>query len=96
MTTSPGPASSRPTRLVAWMYSAVAFGWPETIVVLAGLSSLAFRGVLGHLHVQSEKIDPGPAFQWERVLREARKILHHRHEFWDGQGTSLGHMRRDR
>src|SRR5437763_188689 len=31
VTTSPGPrVSSRPTRLVAWMYSAAVFGWPST------------------------------------------------------------------
>ncbi|MCG3135289.1 MAG: hypothetical protein HMLKMBBP_02853 [Planctomycetes bacterium] len=29
----------------------------------------AFRGVLGHFHVTRDKIDPGPAFDWERVVR---------------------------
>lgn len=33
----------------------------------------AFQGVLGHHHVVPEKVDPGPAFQWERVLGEARR-----------------------
>jgi len=33
-----------------------------------------FDGILGHFHVQTNKQDPGPAFQWERVLREARAI----------------------
>ncbi len=28
----------------------------------------AFHGVLGHYHVQTNKSDPGPAFQWLRVL----------------------------
>lgn len=27
-----------------------------------------FRGILGHFHIQENKVDPGPAFQWERVL----------------------------
>jgi N-acetyl-anhydromuramyl-L-alanine amidase AmpD len=31
-----------------------------------------FRGVLGHYHVQLNKSDPGPAFDWDRVLRQAR------------------------
>jgi len=31
-----------------------------------------FRGVLGHWHVQANKIDPGPALHWERVLAEAQ------------------------
>lgn len=33
-----------------------------------------FSGVLGHSHVTDQKIDPGPAFDWERVLREARAL----------------------
>lgn len=33
-----------------------------------------FDGVVGHFHVQTNKQDPGPAFQWERVLQEAREI----------------------
>ena len=32
----------------------------------------AWRGVLGHYHVQPNKNDPGPALDWERLLREAR------------------------
>lgn len=35
----------------------------------------SFHGVLGHYHVQSNKVDPGPAFQWERVTKEARRYL---------------------
>jgi N-acetylmuramoyl-L-alanine amidase len=27
-----------------------------------------FSGILGHYHVTREKIDPGPAFDWERIL----------------------------
>lgn len=37
-----------------------------------------FSGVLGHYHVQTNKADPGPAFQWDRVLGEARSILEQR------------------
>jgi N-acetyl-anhydromuramyl-L-alanine amidase AmpD len=32
----------------------------------------AFHGVLGHYHLQTDKRDPGPAFDWERFLAEAR------------------------
>lgn len=32
-------------------------------------------GLIGHYHVQADKIDPGPAFDWERVVREAREHL---------------------
>ena len=34
-----------------------------------------YQGILGHYHVQTNKVDPGPAFQWERVIGEARKLL---------------------
>jgi N-acetylmuramoyl-L-alanine amidase len=34
-----------------------------------------FQGVLGHYHVQRNKQDPGPAMQWDRVIREARKLM---------------------
>lgn len=34
-----------------------------------------YHGVLGHFHIQTNKVDPGPAFQWERVIGEARKAL---------------------
>jgi N-acetylmuramoyl-L-alanine amidase len=26
-----------------------------------------FRGILGHFHIQENKVDPGPAFRWERL-----------------------------
>jgi N-acetylmuramoyl-L-alanine amidase len=34
-----------------------------------------FKGVLGHFHVQTNKVDPGPAFQWDKVISGARAIL---------------------
>lgn len=35
----------------------------------------AYRGLLGHLHIQENKVDPGPAFQWEGLVRESRRLL---------------------
>jgi len=35
----------------------------------------SYQGVLGHYHIQTNKVDPGPAFQWERVIGGARKFL---------------------
>lgn len=35
----------------------------------------SFRGVLAHWHVQRNKIDPGPAFDWERVINGARDLV---------------------
>lgn len=35
----------------------------------------AYRGVLGHYHVQLNKTDPGPAFQWDKVIDGARELM---------------------
>jgi N-acetylmuramoyl-L-alanine amidase len=35
----------------------------------------SYQGVLGHFHIQTNKIDPGPAFQWDRVINEARRFM---------------------
>jgi len=34
----------------------------------------AFRGILGHYHVTKVKIDPGPALDWDRLIRGVRRI----------------------
>ncbi|MFZ9683196.1 MAG: N-acetylmuramoyl-L-alanine amidase [Cephaloticoccus sp.] len=31
-----------------------------------------FRGLIGHFHIQANKVDPGPALQWERLIAAAR------------------------
>jgi N-acetyl-anhydromuramyl-L-alanine amidase AmpD len=33
-----------------------------------------YHGILGHYHVQTDKTDPGPAFQWDHVIDEARRL----------------------
>ncbi len=35
----------------------------------------AYAGLLGHWHVQENKTDPGPAFDWERVVGGARRMM---------------------
>jgi N-acetylmuramoyl-L-alanine amidase len=47
-------------------------------VLPGALSDKAFdgyEGVLGHYHVQTNKTDPGPAFQWDWLLHGARTHL---------------------
>ena len=34
-----------------------------------------YHGVLGHYHVQTNKTDPGPALQWDKVIDGARRLL---------------------
>jgi len=34
-----------------------------------------YRGILGHFHIQENKVDPGPAFQWEAFLASTRREL---------------------
>ena len=36
-----------------------------------------FHGVLGHFHIQTDKVDPGPALDWDRVIGGARALLGH-------------------
>ena len=42
--------------------------------VLPADELLRFDGVVGHFHVQANKQDPGPAFQWDRVLDDAQRL----------------------
>lgn len=34
-----------------------------------------YQGVLGHFHVQANKNDPGPAFQWDKVIGNAQGLM---------------------
>jgi N-acetyl-anhydromuramyl-L-alanine amidase AmpD len=34
-----------------------------------------YRGILGHYHVQANKVDPGPAFQWDALVGGARSLM---------------------
>ena len=42
---------------------------------LVGPDYEAYQGILGHYHVQRNKVDPGPAFQWDRVIDGARALM---------------------
>jgi N-acetyl-anhydromuramyl-L-alanine amidase AmpD len=35
----------------------------------------SYEGILGHYHVQTNKVDPGPAFQWDLVIDGARGLM---------------------
>jgi N-acetyl-anhydromuramyl-L-alanine amidase AmpD len=35
----------------------------------------AYQGLLGHYHITTNKIDPGPAFQWDLVVNGARRLM---------------------
>jgi N-acetyl-anhydromuramyl-L-alanine amidase AmpD len=34
-----------------------------------------YEGVMGHYHIQTDKVDPGPAFDWDYVIGNARKLM---------------------
>jgi len=40
--------------------------------VLSKAAFQSFSGILGHYHVQANKTDPGPAFDWDGLLRRIR------------------------
>jgi N-acetyl-anhydromuramyl-L-alanine amidase AmpD len=42
---------------------------------LADAEFASFHGILGHFHVQANKQDPGPAFEWESFLAAVRANL---------------------
>jgi N-acetylmuramoyl-L-alanine amidase len=35
----------------------------------------AFKGILGHHHIQTNKTDPGPALDWDRVVHGAKSLM---------------------
>jgi N-acetyl-anhydromuramyl-L-alanine amidase AmpD len=51
-----------------------------------------YEGVLGHYHVQTNKNDPGPAFNWDYVIGNARRMLNGGMSEMANE-TSEGHMR---
>ncbi len=42
---------------------------------LADDAYASYQGILGHYHVQGNKVDPGPAFRWDRLIDGARALL---------------------
>ena len=52
----------------------------------------AYQGLIGHYHIQTNKVDPGPAFQWDHVIGGARRLLHGGMS-GPADETSRGHMR---
>jgi N-acetylmuramoyl-L-alanine amidase len=64
-----GP-TARPEALAAWNEPGPLI--PHT---LSDEQYEAYQGVLGHYHVQTDKEDPGPAFQWNKVILDARKLM---------------------
>jgi N-acetyl-anhydromuramyl-L-alanine amidase AmpD len=35
----------------------------------------AYQGILGHYHVQTNKVDPGPAFHWPQFIEGTRQLI---------------------
>ena len=35
----------------------------------------AYQGVLGHYHIQTDKVDPGPALQWDYLIGNAQRLM---------------------
>jgi N-acetylmuramoyl-L-alanine amidase len=35
----------------------------------------SYQGLVGHYHVQLDKTDPGPAFDWDRVVSGAKRLM---------------------
>jgi N-acetyl-anhydromuramyl-L-alanine amidase AmpD len=52
----------------------------------------AYQGVLGHFHTQTDKVDPGPALQWDYLMSNARRLLRSGVSGLADE-TSKGHLR---
>ena len=51
-----------------------------------------YEGVLGHYHIQTNKVDPGPALDWDKLLGHARELMDE--NGGDGpRSTSVSHRR---
>jgi N-acetyl-anhydromuramyl-L-alanine amidase AmpD len=50
-----------------------------------------YGGLLGHYHIQTNKVDPGPAFQWDHVVDGAAALLRTTRD-----KPATGHMRGSR
>ncbi|QDU35246.1 N-acetyl-anhydromuranmyl-L-alanine amidase [Poriferisphaera corsica] len=46
----------------------------ELITTVLPENGKDFSGLVGHYHVSKRKIDPGPAFQWDRIIDDVKKI----------------------
>lgn len=57
-------------------YPTIYNGLPDPNV-LSDEAFTAHRGLLGHWHVQAGKVDPGPAFDWNKLITRARDIHMH-------------------
>jgi len=55
------------------VFPRVALDYPHETGLLGPERFAAFKGVLGHYHVSREKVDPGPAFDWRRLMRETAR-----------------------
>jgi len=52
----------------------------------------SYQGVMGHFHIQTNKVDPGPALQWDYLIGQANRWLHGGMSPMADE-TSKGHMR---
>ncbi len=48
--------------------------WPQQDYVLSSQQYEQWHGLLGHYHLTTNKVDPGPAFDWQRVIRRAKEL----------------------
>jgi len=53
-----------------------------------------YGGLLGHFHITTNKVDPGPAFQWDHLVARARRLMHGGFTL-PAHETSKGHLARE-
>jgi N-acetyl-anhydromuramyl-L-alanine amidase AmpD len=50
----------------------------------------AYHGVLGHFHIQTDKVDPGPALQWDYLIDNARRTINRKTQAQAAAGPQPG------
>lgn len=66
---------ARLTALLVSLFPNLPLRFPSSTSKLPDNELAQYQGVLGHHHVQANKIDPGPAFQWTKLEGRVQEIL---------------------
>ncbi|MCC6680830.1 MAG: N-acetylmuramoyl-L-alanine amidase [Phycisphaeraceae bacterium] len=62
------------TAALSRIFPKLELAWPQQDYVLSPQQFEQWHGLLGHHHITTSKVDPGPAFDWQRVIRRAKEL----------------------
>jgi N-acetyl-anhydromuramyl-L-alanine amidase AmpD len=65
-------ALAKLTATLSKVFPNIKLDYPRANQKLPDAALTGYRGVIAHYHIQTNKVDPGPAFQWEKVAAKAK------------------------